>query len=65
MSPQDRMSIKEVSDYIGIGVNTLQRRTVRERLGIPISAMTSQSVPKFNRERSFFTNPSMFSDDNQ
>ena len=36
MSPQDRMSIKEVSDYVGIGVNTLQRRSAREKLGIPL-----------------------------
>lgn len=36
MSPQDRMSIKEVSEMTGIGVNTLQRKSVRERLGIPL-----------------------------
>lgn len=36
MSPQDRMSIKDISDYVGIGINNLQRKSVRERLGIPI-----------------------------
>jgi len=30
------MSIKEVSDYVGIGINTLQRRSSREKLGIPL-----------------------------
>ena len=36
MSPQDRMTIKEVSEYVGIGVNTLQRKEWRERNGFPL-----------------------------
>jgi hypothetical protein len=30
------MTIKEVSEYVGIGVNTLQRKEWRERNGFPL-----------------------------
>ena len=39
MTPADRMSIKEVSDYIGIGVNTLDRKSWRAKTGIPLIKM--------------------------
>ena len=37
MSPSDRMSVKEVSEYIDIGVNTLQRKAWRKKMGIPLN----------------------------
>lgn len=36
MSPQDRISIEEVSRIIGVTVNTLQRKPWREKTGIPL-----------------------------
>ena len=44
MSPQDRMMIKEVSEYVGIGVNTLQRREWRERNRFPLGKIGKHLV---------------------
>ena len=36
MSPQDRMTITEVSEYVHIGVNTLQRKPWRKKNKFPL-----------------------------
>ena len=36
MSPQDRLTITEVSNLIGVSINTLQRKAWRKKAGIPL-----------------------------
>lgn len=36
MSPQDRMTLEEISQMLGVGVNTLQRKYWRKKTGCPL-----------------------------
>jgi len=44
MNGKDRMTIEEVSDYVGIGVNTLQRRSWRKEKGFPLEKIGKELV---------------------
>ena len=44
MSPQDIMTIEEVSKILGVGVNTLQRRSWRIRMGCPIKKIGKRLI---------------------
>ncbi len=51
MCPQDRMTVSEISQMLGIGINTLQRRAWRDRTGCPIKKIGRCLVafkPQFN-----------------
>ena len=44
MTPSDRMYIEEVSEYIGIGVNTLQRKEWRQKNKFPLGKIGKELV---------------------
>ena len=51
MTPQDRMTLEEVSQILGVSVNTLQRKSWRVRTGCPIKKIGKYLVafhPQFN-----------------
>ena len=39
MNPSNRMTVEDVSKLIGINVNTLQRKSWRKKMGIPLLRM--------------------------
>jgi hypothetical protein len=51
ITADDRMTLKEISGIVDIGVNTLQRRAWRHRTGCPIKKIGRNLVayrPQFN-----------------
>lgn len=44
MSPQDRMNIKEISEYIGVSKNRIQSKPWREKTGIPVGKLGKELI---------------------